>query len=741
MHKLKSTPSVAAMASWLLGLTLFAVSCSVKDAGWQIGDEGGAGGRASSGSSGVNGGAGGRGGANSMAGQSGSSASPGSSGSGAEGGLTSGAGASGSPPNPQAACETECPGPAHGSGTGECQSGVCGLRCAEGHVECAGGCVNLQENGEHCGACNEACSDGLVCQGGTCTSTCAGGLSECQASCVDLNTAVSNCKECGVICPSPAAGGSAVCEAGVCGIACDKGLTECDGMCVNLASDLKHCGGCGDACAGTCSDGVCCPTGQTNCGGTCTDLRNSAASCGACGTACTGGKVCMNGSCTTDCGAQKLCGSSCVDANTNIEHCGGCNMACPSAPANGVAVCAAGKCGVTCAAPDFKQCVAGSCTNITTETNCGDCGKACGGVCSKGVCCPAGRVNCNGTCVNLQTDAKNCLSCGRACAAGEVCEGAACVKDCGTNERCGTTCANLATDLYNCGECGTRCAPPAANGTAVCLGAAGCDIKCNAVRCGNNCCPAPAAGSNTVAGCNSAGTQCAVSCQAGYHACNGTASPCYKNDDVQRCGASCFDCRQANATAACSASGNPPCANTCEGTRLSCQAVDGKPACGSWDFESGTTEGWTITGPAPPWEATSALNGALTTSTTQVYSNTRSLAFEWQSTGGDSTGRYMVNLAVPLCPSGAADLAGRTFTFHYYLASRSGTATSAPTFLQFWNGNTRTVGSCDTELVFDRWSTITCSHPDIAATTSIELVLRIFGTWRGTFYTDGITIE
>jgi hypothetical protein len=66
----------------------------------------------------------------------------------------------------------------------------------------------------------------------------------------------------------------------------------------------------------------------------------------------------------------------------------------------------------------------GTCTDLTTPTNCGACGNLCGGgtVCASGVCeCPTGQTDCNGSCVDLQTDSANCGSCGVACAAGGTC--------------------------------------------------------------------------------------------------------------------------------------------------------------------------------------------------------------------------------------------------------------------------------------------------------------------------------
>jgi hypothetical protein len=56
--------------------------------------------------------------------------------------------------------------------------------------------------------------------------------------------------------------------------------------------------------------------------------------------------------------------------------------------------------------------------------------------------CPAGQVECNGTCIDLATSASNCGACGNTCGGGSACSNGYC---CPTGTRaCGDTCvANL----------------------------------------------------------------------------------------------------------------------------------------------------------------------------------------------------------------------------------------------------------------------------------------------------------
>lgn len=63
-----------------------------------------------------------------------------------------------------------------------------------------------------------------------------------------------------------------------------------------------------------------------------------------------------------------------------------------------------------------------------------------------GQACPAGRVACDGTCLNpwvFRHDARNCGACGVACPHGGVC--------------CDGMCLDLTIDASNCGACGHAC--------------------------------------------------------------------------------------------------------------------------------------------------------------------------------------------------------------------------------------------------------------------------------------------
>jgi hypothetical protein len=109
----------------------------------------------------------------------------------------------------------------------------------------------------------------------------------------------------------------------------------------------------------------------------------------------------------------------------------------------------------------------GSCVNMASDPkNCGKCGTLCGdgSVCSQSACattCAGGTTKCGQACVNLQTDPQNCSKCGNACPSSDYCDGGACIPSCtSTQKLCddgGLFCANVQTDNANCGDCNVAC--------------------------------------------------------------------------------------------------------------------------------------------------------------------------------------------------------------------------------------------------------------------------------------------
>lgn len=69
--------------------------------------------------------------------------------------------------------------------------------CLPGSVDCGSGCVDLDSDQLHCGACGNACDAGEACSAGTCSLTCQNGLTNCGGTCRDLQSDPNNCGACG----------------------------------------------------------------------------------------------------------------------------------------------------------------------------------------------------------------------------------------------------------------------------------------------------------------------------------------------------------------------------------------------------------------------------------------------------------------------------------------------------------------------------------------------------------------
>jgi hypothetical protein len=387
------------------------------------------------------------------------------------------------------------------------------------------GCVNVQQNSEHCGACDRACNAGEVCRMGMC--------------------------QCAI-----------------------TGQTFCAGVgCTNLMTDTLNCGTCGMTCGGgqTCALGACaCAiTGQSFClGAGCVNLTNDPANCGTCGAPCVEGQVCAGGACRCPAGLS-ACGESCVDFATSNTHCGGCNNSCASASPNAISVCFTGRCVQVACAPGYGDCsaAAGCEANLATDAiNCGACSNRCrfpnaaarciDGACALGACV-VGFADCNGVAAdgcetNLAADPTHCGACptrctapaGRSatCVAGVCTVGVTCaapLADC--NGTMGDGCEeNTNTSTLHCGGCGRAC--NATNGSPACVGGVCASIACTAgygncdSNLGNGCevdfatsvthcgrCANPCTFANASATCE-LGACRPGTCAAGFGNCDGNAN-------------------------------------------------------------------------------------------------------------------------------------------------------------------------------------------------------------------------
>lgn len=168
--------------------------------------------------------------------------------------------------------------------------------CPVGTTACPEGCVNLQTDPNHCGAC------GAVCPSGSCNAgICAQNSTGCSAGTVE-------CGSLGCVAPADCVTGG-----------CAAGEMDCGSGCVAVVSCLPASGEC--------------PPGTLNCDNKgCIDPMTSKAHCGQCNYACNGDNlICADGVCSSPCeGGLLPCGGTCTDVSSNIIHCGACNATCPA---------------------------------------------------------------------------------------------------------------------------------------------------------------------------------------------------------------------------------------------------------------------------------------------------------------------------------------------------------------------------------------------------------------------------
>ena len=435
--------------------------------------------------------------------------------------------------------------------------------------------------------------------------------------------------------------------------------------------------------------------------------------------------------------------NSCSGPSINCGNCG-VGDACAKSTDCATGFCVGQKCAVC--NPGDKGCVgatprlcstSGAWTNQTTCTGAtpqclpssGLCVACMNGATQSCGNCNTGSQTCSnnawGTCtgaVDLKTNTQYCGSCSTKCATGQLCENSACVVDCGTKTRCGTACVNLTNDASNCSTCGKVCPPPASNGSGVCASSA-CDISCTNTRCGTSCCAAAPSGATTVC----SGNTCTFPCSTGNHSCSGA---CYGSTDAAHCGSSCLDCsKYVGTTGAC---GSSQC--TCEAsTALACGAST--PTCGSWDFNSGTLEGWRF---GTYYDNTDKhYVGSLGTTTTN---GSPALSVKYD---GTAAGYGTLEFQADLCPNTAIlNLTNYNLSFDFYFLTTGGTHFSQDdtdgTDMFLSNGGLVLLG-CQpfTEPGSDMWIHATCGNLT-ASMTNLTIIFRLGLGWAGKVFLDNV---
>jgi hypothetical protein len=462
--------------------------------------------------------------------------------------------------------------------------------------------------------------DGLVVGGAPAEAGAAGaGGGACQrgdcTSCVGATPAPGTpCGECGTY----------VCNPDQATTSCsDPKHNACGGCAKLVAAPGTVCGDCGQyECAADKESVSCKDLGKNACGG-CGVLSNAPnSSCGACG----------NWACTADKKDVKCSG-------LNANACGGCGtlanapgLACGQC---GKYACSADKASTACTDPGKNAC--GGCTALTGTLN-----AACGnGNCGK-LSCSADKssLTCTGDVPNA------CGGCSALTPAGATKDGSC--GTCGRKWACNAdlnslSCAGTSPNV--CGGC-TAIAGTVGASCGACLVTA-CSADKNSLDCNSQCTAAQVC----VSGLNQCKTpDCSAPNSCGMS--DGAGSTC--TNTKGKCPA------KPNATGSCSGSS---CAYVCMGNSnfaetLSC-STSAEPACGSWNFESNTTEGWSVK--TDNTNGNNAASGALYLATPPgpgagVYS----LAL---NVDGTALSAGLATISLDFCP-GAAPATGIQGAFH-----------------------------------------------------------------------------
>ncbi|MEE8410182.1 MAG: hypothetical protein V3T05_11290 [Myxococcota bacterium] len=323
---------------------------------------------------------------------------------------------------------------------GDCASGVCGAGnvcpsppCTCETPTCSDGVLNQDERGIDCaGAC---LASGLTCPAGTpcdAPSECSSGFcnGSCQsASCVPPDD-LQNGSETDIDCGGPDCSGCAVGEGCLIGTDCVTG--SC---------------GVGDVCeVVSCGDGTRTPGEECDYNGTPSNFADDDLGGAACADFFfSGGTLGCTTSCTFDLSlCTGGCGNGVVDGS---ELCDGIDLASETCATLGYDAGLGLVCSADCAF-DTSACTSTSCPTCPTGAYCS--------IDTNYICeCPIYQTACSSGCLSLLTDPLNCGSCGHACQSGEACSAGQCKSDCPQPlVNCDGRCVDPQTDSSYCGASG-----------------------------------------------------------------------------------------------------------------------------------------------------------------------------------------------------------------------------------------------------------------------------------------------
>lgn len=549
--------------------------------------------------------------------------------------------------------------------------------------------------------------DGLCDGNGACQHT-AGGTRCATPSCSGSTLTSSACDSTSHTCTatnSPCSGSQACASATACNTGscssdadCVSGYYCASGTCTKQSGPGVTCSSATECVSGFCVDGVCC---NSACTGQCQTCAGSPT--GTCTTVASGQPVGTRPACTN---AGATCGGTCSGSSGTACYYPGTSQTCgnPSCSSDGTgtvtpACNGSGACNssATTSCGSSGYCSGGSCTSKENSGKCtsgiecttGNCAIPTGassGICcatgdsdSDGICCPSGTSNLNGS-------------------------GVCCTSS--SNAVCSGSCTNTTSDPSNCGGCGKAC-----TGAASCSGGE-CKCPSGTSACASACCD------QSTQYCNTSNT-CAAKLGNGFQ-CQVQTS-CTSGNCV---GGYCCGSSSCNANSNCTSG---QCA--CNVTQFSCGG------CNSWNFESGTTEGWEIA----PWSSPADMNTILSLGTSTAYTSppdTQSLDVSVDIPQG-----YIGTFVVPLCAlNGTANVSN--FSLDIYVPA---SYSCDPDFCwaALFDSSGNVIGYQGLGLYAGQWNTVTSSlgsEAKGAAYFGIQLEPSMPGGWTGQIYVANVVV-
>ncbi|MBN1605101.1 MAG: hypothetical protein JW940_00635 [Polyangiaceae bacterium] len=567
-----------------------------------------------------------------------------------------------------------------GGGAGSLEDGSdCSvdLQCRSRHCvddvccdsECDGQCESCNESGKK-GQCSTVQSG--VPRG---SRPACDGTDPCQGECDGRSGKACSYPGADVVCSPASCDGGTVTTASVC-----NGAGTCTGP------ETSHCasGQCesGGAarCEGSCSPGSCGADAYCDATGACLPLKDPGELCPDDDSQCEGNH-CVDGvCCDSDCSGQcQMCDSSgtCVRVTSGAPRG-------DRPPCDGSGTCAGscdGSSDTQCHYPGAsKVCTEGTCNaQLTVATSASVCTGA--GVCSSAqdTTCDGADYCSGGQCVDKLADGDDCDR-DIQCSSGRCADDAVCCT-LGLTV-CDGSCVDTATDSSNCSKCGVQC---------------GAGLSCS----NGGCCPA---GKTNVGG---------ICCYPGESNCNGE---CFDlQNDSQHCGTCYIGCSM-----------NQECQGgscECAVSTLSCGY------CGSWAFDSDTTELWLAGAPDPKNPPTLG----------ELHVESGSLAFTYQGTSAPQGTR----VHVLLCGSTGvqADVGG--YGFSADIRFDGTTLTHSSNAARGYVGeSTDTISwaTSDIALESNKWLKITGTWPAGQHAAYLGVSLSLYEGWTGTVLIDNIQL-